>query len=106
MVRIEDRRVVLYVPPPSADPFFSLLLLSSGPSEYSQELMDYLGTKNLKATYYIVRLGPRRSSPFVRSVEAFPPDFSPPLLQIGSRAIERPNVIREQHMLGHELAAQ
>ncbi|KAL7412612.1 hypothetical protein BDY24DRAFT_392090 [Mrakia frigida] len=53
------------------------LSYDDGPSDYSQALIEYLGSKSLKATYYI----------------------------IGSRALERPNVIREQHMLGHELAA-
>ncbi|KAF8141609.1 carbohydrate esterase family 4 protein [Boletus edulis] len=47
-----------------------------GPGFYSQELLDYLSTKNLLSTFFVV----------------------------GSRVVERPQVLREEYMAGHEIA--
>lgn len=47
-----------------------------GPSPYTQTLLKYLNEKNILATFFVV----------------------------GSRVIERPNVLREEYMAGHELS--
>ncbi|KIJ20949.1 carbohydrate esterase family 4 protein [Paxillus involutus ATCC 200175] len=47
-----------------------------GPGFYSQELLDYLSSKNLTSTFFVV----------------------------GSRVIERPQVLVEEYMSGHEIA--
>jgi len=47
-----------------------------GPSPYTQTLLDYLSTKDLLATFFVV----------------------------GSRVIERPQVLLEEYMTGHELS--
>ncbi|KAG8220949.1 carbohydrate esterase family 4 protein [Butyriboletus roseoflavus] len=47
-----------------------------GPAFYSEELLDYLSSKNLKSTFFT----------------------------IGSRVVERPTVLVEEYMSGHEIA--
>ncbi|KAG9312991.1 carbohydrate esterase family 4 protein [Chiua virens] len=47
-----------------------------GPGFYSQELLDYLSSKSLKSTFFV----------------------------IGSRVVERPTVLVEEYMAGHEIA--
>ncbi|KAI9464215.1 carbohydrate esterase family 4 protein [Boletus coccyginus] len=47
-----------------------------GPAFYSQELLNYLSSKNLTSTFFVV----------------------------GSRVIERPQVLVEEYMAGHEIA--
>ncbi|KAF8552420.1 hypothetical protein OG21DRAFT_128302 [Imleria badia] len=47
-----------------------------GPAPYSQELLDYLSSKSLLATFFV----------------------------IGSRVVERPQVLIEEYMTGHEIA--
>jgi hypothetical protein len=42
----------------------------------AQTLLDYLGSKNISATFFVV----------------------------GSRVVERPNVLREEYMRGHEIS--
>ena len=47
-----------------------------GPSPYTQTLLNYLGQKNLTATFFVV----------------------------GSRVIERPQILQEEYMAGHEIS--
>lgn len=47
-----------------------------GPGFYTQELLNYLGSKNLTSTFFV----------------------------IGSRVVERPQVLVEEYMAGHEIA--
>ncbi|TDL23884.1 hypothetical protein BD410DRAFT_745865 [Rickenella mellea] len=47
-----------------------------GPSDYSTKLLDFLGQKSLQATFFVV----------------------------GSRVIERPQVLLEEYMSGHEIS--
>lgn len=47
-----------------------------GPGPYTQHLLDYLDEEKLKATFFVV----------------------------GSRVIERPNVLIEEYMTGHEIS--
>ncbi|KAF9218974.1 glycoside hydrolase/deacetylase [Gyrodon lividus] len=47
-----------------------------GPGFYSEELLDYLSSKNLTSTFFVV----------------------------GSRVVERPQVLVEEYMAGHEIA--
>ncbi|KDQ10477.1 carbohydrate esterase family 4 protein [Botryobasidium botryosum FD-172 SS1] len=52
------------------------LSYDDGPSPYSTDLVNYLGTQNIKSTFFIV----------------------------GSRAISRPDILRAEYMAGHQLS--